>query len=177
MNRDNVLNIFYSKCGKYRIRTAYTEEKTFFPDEDDYYRDCTLYLISKNFFPSSAKRLTESEASLKKRYKSVVPVYAYSHGGVRLSTWPFSCPWDSGHIGFCCSDDYAKAKEYIEEWDTFLNEPAYDAVLEEQIKLYTEDGTFYREEWKKIESSNEYPSEREAFDSLAPKGTEFQREP
>lgn len=29
-----------------------------------------------------------------------LPVYAYIHGGVALSTGAFSCPWDSGQSGF-----------------------------------------------------------------------------
>lgn len=29
----------------------------------------------------------------------VLPVYLYDHGGLRISTEPFSCPWDSGQIG------------------------------------------------------------------------------
>jgi hypothetical protein len=30
----------------------------------------------------------------------ILPVYAYSHGGITISTTPFSCPWDSGQLGF-----------------------------------------------------------------------------
>ena len=28
-----------------------------------------------------------------------LPVYCYEHGGISLSTRPFSCPWDSGQLG------------------------------------------------------------------------------
>ena len=30
----------------------------------------------------------------------VLPIYMYDHGGITISTAPFSCPWDSGQIGF-----------------------------------------------------------------------------
>ena len=30
----------------------------------------------------------------------VFPVFAYIHSGVALSVAPFSCPWDSGQIGY-----------------------------------------------------------------------------
>lgn len=30
----------------------------------------------------------------------ILPVYLYDHSGYALSTGPFSCPWDSGQIGF-----------------------------------------------------------------------------
>lgn len=40
-----------------------------------------------------------------------LPVYAYVHSGVALSTGPFSCPWDSGQSGFVY-----ETKETILEW-------------------------------------------------------------
>lgn len=29
-----------------------------------------------------------------------LPVYMYDHSGITISTEPFSCPWDSGQVGF-----------------------------------------------------------------------------
>ena len=34
------------------------------------------------------------------KYAYVLPVYLYDHSGLCLSTSPFSCPWDSGQVGF-----------------------------------------------------------------------------
>lgn len=30
----------------------------------------------------------------------ILPVYLYDHSGITISTTPFSCPWDSGQIGY-----------------------------------------------------------------------------
>lgn len=30
----------------------------------------------------------------------ILPLYLYDHSGITISTTPFSCPWDSGQIGF-----------------------------------------------------------------------------
>lgn len=30
----------------------------------------------------------------------VLPLYLYDHGGITIKTSPFSCPWDSGRLGF-----------------------------------------------------------------------------
>lgn len=30
----------------------------------------------------------------------ILPIYMYDHGGITISTSPFSCHWDSGQIGF-----------------------------------------------------------------------------
>lgn len=39
---------------------------------------------------------------LRKTYKPVLiePLYLYDHSGLRISTTPFECPWDSGQVGF-----------------------------------------------------------------------------
>ena len=44
----------------------------------------------------------ELEEAIRKEYNVVIleKVYAYSHGGMTISTSPFSCPWDSGTLGF-----------------------------------------------------------------------------
>lgn len=31
-----------------------------------------------------------------------LPCYLYDHSGITMSTAPFSCPWDSGQVGFIC---------------------------------------------------------------------------
>lgn len=42
------------------------------------------------------------EAEFKARVKDAVavPVYLYRHSGDTVSTEPFSCPWDSGQLGY-----------------------------------------------------------------------------
>jgi len=44
----------------------------------------------------------EIEKWLKKEKKAkyILPVYMYDHSAIALSTNPFSCPWDSGRVGF-----------------------------------------------------------------------------
>ena len=44
----------------------------------------------------------ELEEAIRKEYNVAIlkEVYAYSHGGMTISTSPFSCPWDSGTLGF-----------------------------------------------------------------------------
>ena len=41
----------------------------------------------------------EIAAILANKKNVALPVYAYVHSGVALSTAPFSCPWDSGFCG------------------------------------------------------------------------------
>lgn len=72
---------------------------------------------------------------------NVFPLFAYIHSAIRLSLNKFNDKWDSGYFGFVIvdpdeakkyfvnfSDEYTKeeyAKEFVNEWDTYLNAPAY----------------------------------------------------
>lgn len=40
----------------------------------------------------------------------VLPIYAYIHGGIAVSTEPFSCPWDSGKVGIIYAP-YSRIRE------------------------------------------------------------------
>jgi hypothetical protein len=35
-----------------------------------------------------------------RKYYVILPLYLYDHSGITISTGPFSCPWDSGQIGY-----------------------------------------------------------------------------
>jgi hypothetical protein len=42
----------------------------------------------------------------------ILPIYMYDHSGITISTTPFSCPWDSGQIGFIFVSKVDALKEY-----------------------------------------------------------------
>lgn len=79
----------------------------------------------------------ELEEAIKERYKgaTILPLYMYEHSGIALSTTPFSCPWDSGRLGFVI----------------MTKEMAQDRGLEtkEQIEEAIRNGVEY---WNKVES-------------------------
>lgn len=89
----------------------------------------------------------------------VVPLYMLDHSGLSVSSKPFSCPWDSGQIGFSyCTlemanrhmgtssssfdDDYEgkpfreSCLEYIEsgikEYDSYITGDVYDITLKDE---------------------------------------------
>ena len=41
-----------------------------------------------------------------------LPLYLYDHSGLTMSTGPFSCPWDSGQVGFI----YVTVEKAKKEW-------------------------------------------------------------
>jgi hypothetical protein len=44
----------------------------------------------------------------------ILPLYLYDHSGLSISTGSFSCPWDSGQVGFI----YCSLKKAQYEWGT-----------------------------------------------------------
>lgn len=81
----------------------------------------------------------------------VLSLYLYDHSGITMRTSSFSCPWDSGQVGFiyCDKDDIRKnwgvkcvtkkllkqAKEILEaevkEYDSYLTGECYGFIIED----------------------------------------------
>lgn len=75
--------------------------------------------------------IEDVDAYLEKHF-IFVPVYAYIHSGIVLSTSPFSCPWDSGQIGYIyvAKEDYEKHGIRDDEHAT--------EILEGEIRTYSQ---------------------------------------
>lgn len=57
------------------------------------------------------------ETLLAKHY-IMLPLYLYDHSGITMSTGPFSCPWDSGQVGFI----YMSVEQAKKEWKSITDE-------------------------------------------------------
>lgn len=70
-------------------------------------------LTSDVNFEFSGDRETDIK-KLKKEFGAAVllPIYMYSHGGDTISTTGFSCPWDSGQVGWIFATTEDICKEY-----------------------------------------------------------------
>lgn len=65
--------------------------------------DClgTMACIHRNYRLGDIQPATREEMeALVKDSAVCLPVYLYDHSGLTISTRPFSCPWDSGQIGY-----------------------------------------------------------------------------
>lgn len=64
--------------------------------------DHCKYLCTEYDFPLDFSSRKNDENALKKSPGIVayLPLYVYDHSGVRLNTTGFSCPWDSGQVGW-----------------------------------------------------------------------------
>ena len=66
----------------------------------------------------------------------ILPLYLYDHSGITMNTTGFSCPWDSGQVGWI----YATKKD-VKEWYGLkrINKPNIDKVKEillGEVKAY-----------------------------------------
>lgn len=52
----------------------------------------------------------------KKEPYEFLPVFAYIHSGVTVSTGRFSCGWDSGQVGFIAIDPASGRREWGRNW-------------------------------------------------------------
>ena len=88
----------------------------------------------------------ELEAQIPKRGGVVLELYMYDHSGITISTSPFSCPWDSGKIGFIFVDAEKIRKEYGWKRITKARREKIEAYLESEVKTYDDyvTGNVYR---------------------------------
>lgn len=50
--------------------------------------------------------------ALAKNKNEIVPLYLYDHSGITMNTTGFSCPWDSGQVGYIYASHTDIEKEY-----------------------------------------------------------------
>jgi len=97
-----------------------------------------------------------------------LPLYLYDHSGITMKTTPFSCPWDSGQVGYI----YATMKRYTEltgrksinkvlkerlrkelenevkVYDQYLTGDVYDLEIIENGEVVDTFHCFYGQDWK-----------------------------
>lgn len=52
----------------------------------------------KNY--NDLESINKAEKEAKANKDIILPLYMYDHSGITISLSPFSCPWDSGQVGF-----------------------------------------------------------------------------
>lgn len=64
----------------------------------------------------------------------LLPLYLYDHSGITMNTSGFSCPWDSGQVGWIFADGTAIRKEYGNANRKSVAEAT--KVLEDEVSVY-----------------------------------------
>jgi len=66
----------------------------------------------------------------------MLPLYLYDHGGITMRTGPFSCPWDSGQVGFIYVTKETLRKEYSVQRVTKATIAKAEKVLKGEVETY-----------------------------------------
>lgn len=66
----------------------------------------------------------------------ILPLFLYDHSGITMNTRGFSCPWDSGQVGFifCFKEDIKK--EYNWKVITKKRKEKIEKILINEVKIY-----------------------------------------
>lgn len=67
----------------------------------------------------------------------ILPLYLYDHSGITMSTGPFSCPWDSGQVGWI----YVSKEAIRKEWGKKRISPKLKKLIYKNLEgeVYTYD--------------------------------------
>lgn len=87
------------------IRLGYYSQERFFRDDWPAYRNAQRIFRQHEDVPGYARSL------LAEHYVEL-PLYLYDHSGITMSTGRFSCPWDSGQVGFIYVEWEKAVREY-----------------------------------------------------------------
>jgi len=67
----------------------------------------------------------------------ILPLYLYDHSGITISTKPFSCPWDSGQVGFIYTTKEAIRKNWkLKRNVTAARLKMVEGILESEVATY-----------------------------------------
>lgn len=66
----------------------------------------------------------------------ILPIYMYDHSGIIINTTGYSCPWDSGQIGFIFIQRERARKEYGWKAITKKREQQIRDMLEGEVETY-----------------------------------------
>lgn len=66
----------------------------------------------------------------------ILPLYLYDHSGLTMSTEPFSCPWDSGQVGFIYATPKKLKAEYGKDWKSEETMETIRNVLKAEVAEY-----------------------------------------
>ena len=98
----------------------------------------------------------------------ILPLYLYDHSGITISTTPFSCPWDSGQIGFIYVSKQDVLKEFGGKIVTKKLKGKAEAILKAEVQTYDQylRGDVYRYKISKVSTCDQGNEHKEELDSV-----------
>ncbi|MDX9971910.1 MAG: hypothetical protein RBU21_02860 [FCB group bacterium] len=129
-------------------RLIHNARNRYYSAEQFFREDWPMYRLAQKVL--RGKTVAEYAHEVFERSYFSLPLYLYDHGGITMSTGRFSCPWDSGQVGFIYiskekaakmwsgleGEELAKAayacmEAEVEEYDHYLTGQVYGYVVED----------------------------------------------
>jgi len=82
----------------------------------------------------SSKEFIDKYLPKLEKYIFILPLYLYDHSGLTMNTSPFSCPWDSGQVGWI----YVKKEDVRKEWKVKQISPKLKEKSIDNLKVEVE---------------------------------------
>ena len=93
-------------------------------------------LGDKNFNYKNGSDCIEAAQNAQKNGDIVLPLFMYDHSSITISLSPFSCPWDSGQVGFVIVRKEKMLKEFsAKKFSKFLKNKALK-IAEGEVETY-----------------------------------------
>jgi hypothetical protein len=125
---DSVKEVVREEISNVRLR--WDGDRSAASEAWDAYR--TLQKVRKKHYNAS-----EWISSLVDEYFCVLDLYLYDHSGITMSTGPFSCPWDSGQVGFIYAPWDPEAPSGKNDEPHGITDPdVLKAALEQEVETY-----------------------------------------
>lgn len=86
--------------------------------------------------PALARAVDDALLAVIRKKHIVLPVYLYDHSGLSISTRPFSCPWDSGQVGWVVASRDNILKEYGGQKLTQAKLERAETLLRSEVDTY-----------------------------------------
>ena len=97
----------------------------------------TMYFFHRHYTADKHNLSVEEGKALEANPDYIsVPIYMYDHSGQTIRTTPFSCPWDSGKIGFIAVSKEKVRKEYKWKVVTKKRKAQIEKYLEGEVETY-----------------------------------------
>lgn len=98
----------------------------------------TMVCWHKRYILGDEQPKEDPEEWEKKNLKDCIywPLYLFDHSGITMRPYPFSCPWDSGQVGWIYVTNEKAKKEYGWEKLSPEREDKVRQYLKHEVELY-----------------------------------------
>ena len=115
------------------VRQGYYSQDRFFRDDWPMYREAAAVFKEHD-------SVAEYAHALFAEHYVALPLYLYDHGGITMNCGGFSCPWDSGQVGYIyASRDKAREERGASpKPDEMTDEEFWERRLRQEVATYSQ---------------------------------------